>query len=317
MILTFLQNRGFFAWGLLQSELQRASIVFLDVSAEWIKAMWVPLLGPVVISVLFILSKPSQVCGHSSDICDWVGSGLHQGEPRGVKPLYLRCTQGHIKWHYPRGALRTLLRPPLSNFQGCIRVSANSTGARLYLEGERKLFPLFRPGDGKSAELHRCFTSRRGQVALYVEADPPTDLLRKDTIEFTYDLVAQEDLTDDMEECRPCNEEEILRSYCTSHFVVQGTVSSLSHNTTVERSEVTVLAAKVIKDTPPKSWNSTKYITLFRPLKCGTKVGRGEFLFMGRFRLDLPIIHCVPRLVQWKEIKRKALEQGTNLCQLD
>lgn len=36
-------------------------------------------------------------------------------------------------------------------------------------------------------------------MALYVEADPPIDILRKDTIEFRYDLVPQENLADDME----------------------------------------------------------------------------------------------------------------------
>lgn len=36
-------------------------------------------------------------------------------------------------------------------------------------------------------------------MALYVEADPPIDILRKDTIEFRYDLVPQQNLADDME----------------------------------------------------------------------------------------------------------------------
>ncbi|XP_054720492.1 uncharacterized protein LOC129230110 isoform X1 [Uloborus diversus] len=153
----------------------------------------------VFISIILILNNAREVCGHSSDACDWVGSGLHHRVPRGVQPLYLRCTRGHIKWHYPRGALRALLRPRLTNFQGCIRVSANSTGARLFLEGEKRLYPLYRADDGKPEDYHRCFTSRRGQVALYIEADPPLDILRKDVVEFSYDLVPQENLADDME----------------------------------------------------------------------------------------------------------------------
>lgn len=123
-------------------------------------------------------------------------SGLTNGVTRGVQPLYLRCTQGHIKWHYPRGALRALIRPSLPSFQACIRISPNSTGARLFLEGEKKLFPLFKPGD---TNLYKCFMSRKSQIALYIEADPPMDLLKKDTVDFSYDLAMQHNLADDME----------------------------------------------------------------------------------------------------------------------
>ncbi|CAL1266928.1 unnamed protein product [Larinioides sclopetarius] len=269
------------------------------------------------IVVFLILNNTGRVCCQSSDTCDWVGSGLLQGVTKGVQPLYLRCTQGHIKWHYPRGALRALLRPPLSKFQGCVRIAANSTGARLYLEGEKRLFPLFKAGDGKPEDLHRCFTSRRGQVALYVEADPPLDILRKDTIEFTYDLVSQKNLADDMEECQPCSDEEILKSYCTSDFVIQGTVSALNHNESTQTSELTIRATSIKIDAPHKSWTNVKYVTLHRPLKCGTKAGMGEFLFLGRWRLGHPIVHCAPRLSHWKEIRRKSIEARTNLCQLD
>ncbi|XP_035213717.1 meteorin-like protein, partial [Stegodyphus dumicola] len=241
--------------------------------------------------------------------------GLQQS-PRGIQPLYLRCTQGRIKWYYPRGALRVLLRPPLSTFQGCVRIAANSTGARLYLEGEKKLYPLYKAGDGKPEDLHRCFTSRKSQVALYVEADPPLDILKKDTIEFTYDLMPQKNLADDMEECRPCSDDEILQSFCTSDFVIQGTVSALHHNPEAQTSELNIRASAIIRNNPHKSWSNAKYVTLYRPLKCGTKAGMGEFLFLGRWRLGQPVIHCAPRLSHWKEIRRKAISEGTSQCHL-
>lgn len=279
--------------------------------------MLLSVFSSLLIAVILILNLPQKVCGQSSDICDWVGSGLHQGVPKGVQPLYLRCTQGHIKWHYPRGALRALLRPPISNFRGCIKVSANSTGARLYLEGQKRLYPLYKAGDGKSDELHRCFTSRKGQVALYVEADPPLDILKKDTMEFSYDLTAQENLADDLEECRPCTDEEILHSFCISDFVVQGTVSSLNHNSAAQVSELIIRTTSIKKDNRQKSQWNAKHVTLHRPLKCGTKVGMGEFLFLGRWQLGHPVIHCAPRLSHWKEIRRKSILDRTNQCQLD
>lgn len=266
------------------------------------------------ISFILILNHPREVCGQSSDICDWVGSGLTNGVTRSVQPLYLRCTQGHITWHYPRGALRALIRPTFPSFQACIRISPNSSGARLFLEGEKKLFPLYKPGD---ANLYKCFTSRKSQIALYIEADPPKDLLKKDTVEFSYDLAAQHNLADDMEECRPCTDTEILQSFCTSDFIIQGTVSSLNDKPSMQVTELSIRTTKLIRDNVHKSWMNSKYVTLNRPLKCGTKSGVGEFLFLGRWRLGLPVIHCAPRLSHWKEIRRKALSDDTNECQLD
>lgn len=130
-----------------------------------------------------------------------------------VRPLYLRCNQGHIKWNYPIGALRLLLKlnrgtstgssssfstslPPeviteinafrqrqkeesgngqasAKEFRGCIRVEPGFEGARIYLEGDRKLHLLHAGrADPRPLELVRCFVSIRGRAALYVEAEP-------------------------------------------------------------------------------------------------------------------------------------------------
>ncbi|GFR22195.1 meteorin-like protein [Trichonephila clavata] len=118
-------------------------------------------------------------------------------------------------------------------------------------------------------------------------------------------------------ECQPCSDEEILRSYCSSDFVIQGTVSALNHNVSTQTSELTIRTTSIKIDSAHKSWANVKYVTLHRPLKCGTKAGMGEFLFLGRWRLGHPIVHCAPRLSYWKEIRRKAIETKTNLCQLD
>ena len=38
------------------------------------------------------------------------GGGAGSDHPRGVRPVYLRCSQGSVSWLYPRGALRVVLR---------------------------------------------------------------------------------------------------------------------------------------------------------------------------------------------------------------
>lgn len=282
-----------------------------------------------------VLLACASLPSYQGDDCDWIGSGLRSlGVKRGVQPIYLRCSQGRVQWHYPNGALRVVLRHGTSgrDFRGCIRLAKNSTGARIYLEGRRKLHPIYSKGDGRPIDLMRCFTSTNGQVALYVESEPIRDQLRKEMADFSYDLqtVSRKSLVDPLEECRPCTEQEILQFYCTSDFVIGGTVSSLFHHHELQISELTIRIAHLIRDgqrsiiSSPGSYfivkgpvDSANYTTLHRPLKCGTKSGSGEYLFMGRWMLDNPTVHCAPRYSQWKKIRRKSLLEGTNQCQID
>lgn len=265
-----------------------------------------------------------------SDSCDWTGSGtFHSNQVKGVQPVYLRCVQGTVKWNYPHGALRVVLRKGVSGneFRACLRMTKGSSGARVYLTGKKKLHLLFTPDD--PSDLVKCVTSRDGQVALYVEADPLISRLIKAVSGFVYHLKhfpRRSFPHRDTEECQPCSEKELLEQYCSSDFVVQGTVSGLYHNQILERSEVTVRATKVFRDSEPQIFRETsshaeesspKYAVLHRPINCGTKAGNGEFVFMGTWVLGNPTLTCVPRLIEWKRIKRKAVKHGFNPCNLD
>lgn len=103
----------------------------------------------------------------------WCFSGVSTAG-RGVTPVYLRCSAGQLSWSSPRGALRVLLRVGAAGreFRGCVRVRGR--GARLFLEGPRSLAPLYPDHGGQDdpggAVPVRCFYSRHGQAALYVEA---------------------------------------------------------------------------------------------------------------------------------------------------
>ncbi|KAH6942358.1 hypothetical protein HPB50_003978 [Hyalomma asiaticum] len=179
---------------------------------------WVP-------CVVFLLLALGQcvVCNDSG--CDWDGSGLRPSDAsvsrssqrllmsRTVVPVYLRCDQGRVTWKYPRGALRVLLRlggtgsGGARDFRACVKIDANSTGAAVHLEGHRKLIPIHK---GQSApreadddgEVRRCFTSYKGQAALFLEATPEANhLLSRDTFRLWYHLtpvMSQRDLDDEL-----------------------------------------------------------------------------------------------------------------------
>ena len=163
---------------------------------------------------------------------------MSPSQGRGVTPVYLRCVQGHITWTYPRGALRVLLRLPNSEreFRGCIKVTPDFSGARLFVEGKRSLSPLFSLDDGAHKQMIRCFQSKKGQAAIYVEAVNESGEFKKEIAGFSYDLhpVAKGSSVYDLinDGCRPCTHQEMAHAFCTNDLgelfsFLNGTFSSL------------------------------------------------------------------------------------------
>lgn len=121
-----------------------------------------------------------------------MSGGKWTGELRGITSVYLRCFQGRVSWVYPRGGLRVLLRLGSTgkDFTGCLKVNPSFAGARIFTEEKKMLKELYSPNDGFSVKLSRCFHSRDGQVALYVEAAALSSatFFPKYLAEFSYDL---------------------------------------------------------------------------------------------------------------------------------
>ncbi|XP_054716975.1 meteorin-like protein [Uloborus diversus] len=282
----------------------------------------------LVISYLISKNSVSAAALRISDECDWFGSGIDSSQGNsGVLPIYLRCKEGIIEWQYPRGALRIILRTGHSgkDFTACFKVLAHSSGATLYLEGHQSLRYLYGHGDESNSENEvKCYKSIGGQVALFLEAQMPQDSLKKEKIQFLYDLQPLHEKA--YSDCRPCTERELLYLFCTSDFAVRGSISALYQNELMQRTELTVRSSAIIRDSEPKVFTPTEKLygnntvysgVIHRPLHCGTKVGSGEFLFLGRWRLGDPIISCAPRWTEWKKVRRKAVMSETLDCVLD
>jgi hypothetical protein len=58
------------------------------------------------------------------------------------------------------------------------------------------------------------------------------------------------------------------------------------------------------------------YGTLYVPIHCGARHGPGEFIFMGRFILDDPVLTCAPRIEDWLQARRMAAQDGSVQCLL-
>lgn len=88
--------------------------------------------------------------------------------------------------------------------------------ARLFVEGAHRLIPLYAPNDGDPREL-RCFRSRQGRAALYVEADPEEGTTRRVAM-FKYEArpLVRRHYDPATADCRPCTESELELAFCTS-----------------------------------------------------------------------------------------------------
>lgn len=88
--------------------------------------------------------------------------------------------------------------------------------ARIFVEGAKRLVPLYAPNDGDPREL-RCFRSRRGRAALYVEAEPEEGPKRR-VARFKYEAkpLQRRHYDPNTADCRPCTESELELAFCTS-----------------------------------------------------------------------------------------------------
>ncbi|KAK8397294.1 hypothetical protein O3P69_004771 [Scylla paramamosain] len=311
-------------------------------------ARWVLSLHRLWVCCLWVLiATPANTCADFNG-CDFFGSGLKQ-DGRGIQPVYLSCSSGRVEWQYPRAGLRVILSSPTKgkDFRACIKGAEKFEGARVYLEGHRSLLPLFAADDGRPRDLVRCFTSYKGEAALYVEAEQGADGLKKQVAGFEYDLRAIKEgaIYDPMEECRPCSEEELLHLYCSGDFVARGSILAVTDKPHLDLTSLTVRASKIFQQTYPvfghghahphrtstergtqknaedeEEENDISFSSLVEegsyvgkvimPMQCGARWGDGEFLVMGVMRLGQPLMRCAPRYEEWLALTRRAQSQA-------
>lgn len=271
------------------------------------------------------------------DECDWTGSGLSSSvSSRGVTPIYLRCTAGRITWLYPRGALRLLLRLPAQDreFRACIKLhhdGGKDIAARLFLEGPRSLHPLY-TNEHVGTKVTRCFNSKNGLVAIYVEAADANSVTKR-VADIEYDLQSLPRGShgyDPTEECRPCTGEELAHAFCTSDLVTRGIIHGVENSEELHVSQLTVRITKLIRHTTEDGYykdiennsidnsseENVKEIKLNVAEHCGVTHGVGEFVFMARRKLGDLTIKCAPRLEDWAVLINKLSEEGKAHCVL-
>lgn len=107
----------------------------------------------------------------------------------------------------------------MDKFQKLNKTKKEEFPARLFLEGNRGLLPLYASDDGHGKEV-RCFRSKGGQAAVFVEAVPTAggtaDPKRSARLQYDLQTLPVHSYDPAAEECRPCTDQEMANAFCTS-----------------------------------------------------------------------------------------------------
>lgn len=292
--------------------------------------MEIPWLQMLLVMVLLVDLSIQHTC----EQCDCTISATDAN--KGVHLTTLTCMDGSVTWYNPIGALRVELRPEMpGKFQSCFIVETGDLKLKVSREAElninskspsernqfilndNNLQPLV-TSRGKSNEV--CIQATNS-VILYLEPEVDETLESKRVV-FRYDLVYVPKVEKSpIEECRPCSEYELLKAYCSSDFVIVGSMESVNHNDEIAKTKIDIEVAQIIRSSGDHfsrlKRDSALQGTITAPRKCGVSKGDGLFLMTGRVRLGELTMGCAPYLDEWETIVNKAQLEGRLECARD
>lgn len=113
---------------------------------------------------------------------------------------------------------------------------------------------------------------------------------------------------------------------CAHHWppclltVIHGTIHGVAHDTELQESVITVVAARVIRQTLPLfkegSSDSQGRASIRTLLRCGVRPGPGSFLFMGWSRFGEAWLGCAPRFQEFSRVYSAAFTAHLNPCEM-
>lgn len=286
----------------------------------------------VLFTANFIGLSSQEVCNG----CDCTISEDFDGPP-GVRYSKLTCHEGSVTWYNPVGALRLELSPTLTKaFRFCfvmetgnamIKVSKESDDAintksppqrSQYILNDSNLKTIV-TASGASKEY--CMTSEE-PIVLYIEPEL-TEHLGYQKVFFQYDITPLSEVKEpSIEDCRPCSDAEILRAFCSSDFVIVGSMDSVENVEDSDKTHIEVAVSQIIRQRGShfhrhRRDSSTLQGLIVTHKKCGVVRGDGLFLMTGKIRFGELKLGCAPYHHEWETLVRAAESDGRMECSRD
>ncbi|XP_014777242.2 uncharacterized protein LOC106874139 [Octopus bimaculoides] len=141
-------------------------------------------------------------------------------EEKGIIHVRPNCTQGNVTWPHPYNAVRLGLNPLTKGheFETCVKIKVDFVSVIVYeenlgnIEGMKQLFII---QSGK--ERQYCKTSY-SPITLFIEPVRSHVYWGPPKVVIYYERLELRSQMDPMRECRPCEEEELHKLFCTSDY---------------------------------------------------------------------------------------------------
>ena len=180
-------------------------------------------------------------------------------EPKHVHETIATCSEGVVTWKRPYGAIRvtfTLASTFSHAIKTCFKARSYYTIVKMYLEeNDRKynLRTLYTLDKGETMRREICICSDLGSVTLYIETLSDIDTMVYGQMQLDYDIKRsgcskESQKHNYTEECRPCTDQELLESVCSSDFVVIGKMKRVLHQPDLGETEIWVSGDNIIRD---------------------------------------------------------------------
>lgn len=243
---------------------------------------------------------------------------------KGVIHVRPQCMEGTIRWLHPYGAIRLRLSPnnPGGKFRVCFLIRTQFVSIKVSEETPNDvadLKTLFIIRSNKPIE--HCLSSNYDPVILYIEPERSHEYTGPPKVEIQHEIVQLQNQFDPMGDCRPCSDDELLRAYCSSSFIVEGVMGKVKNNA---ETKTTIMEIHISRQVYAKSdifYRRRRKGPLLGmvhvPVECEISRGSGIFLFMGRERFDRLHLTCAPYLSQWKTLLHQVQQTGTLECSYD
>ncbi|XP_061175455.1 meteorin-like protein [Saccostrea echinata] len=281
------------------------------------------------IVILCLHGYLAKVC----DLCDCSISDLNIEVP-GVQNIKTLCNSGNIEWISPYGALRIELSYTTGGlFEACFKVQTENVKIKVSQESWKnskshlaKVLPqssLLKPLFSVNGRTNEYCLYSNTPVLLYLEPERTHDMsgFPRMNLQYVLERKTPKHLENELEDCRPCDTKELIRSYCTSDFVFVGEMGQVRQREEDDKSEVQFHVTRVVRKLStlyfkPNADIQQQYGKIVVHKKCQVRNGRGTFLITGKVRFGELAKTCSPYLSDWENIANTAIREGTMECPL-
>uniref|UniRef100_A0A915ANS1 Uncharacterized protein n=1 Tax=Parascaris univalens TaxID=6257 RepID=A0A915ANS1_PARUN len=229
-----------------------------------------------------------------------------------IRVVRLSCDRGSVVWRQPIGAIHVRIDVGDSEVrQVCLRLlPEHSPFVSIRLVEKNSLTPLALHHD----EV-RCIGKNKldNKVSIFLQSSNPEPWKAAHIAGFNYEVTTKKRSKRAALDCKMCNSEEIMQSYCSADFIFEGNIVGIAANNSIEKRRVIInkfirrpmLYAEILQ----KEMNGR-----LAALVDGCFSSEDERLFIAQTRLDGVHVLCSLSI---EVFKRFAHENEDNApCQL-